>query len=196
MDRLKQRKRLYIGLGIVAVLLLYTFLTYNSFIKREEAVNKTWSDLQATYQRRFDMLPMLATVVKAAANFEQQTLVKLTEIRAQAQAVPTAVNKENYDKMEGIQADMANTTNSILAVVERYPDIKTQKNYRRMMDDVRGTERRIKVARQDFNEAVADYNKKVRGFPASLVAGIFGFGTKKGFSADAGNDNAPEIKIQ
>jgi LemA protein len=191
------RKWLIVG-GLVAVLVLFLWFTYNSLVGREEKMKASWSTLQATYQRRSDLLPSLNEVVQAAANFEQSTLVKLTEIRSKVGQVKLSEepNAYVYRQQEQLQGEVANTMNQVLAVIEKYPELKSQKSFLRFQDQIKGTENRIKVARKDFNEVVASYNTKVRSFPSNLAAGIFGFKKKDGFESEAGAEQAPEVRFK
>ncbi len=184
-------------LGFLAVVFIYGFISYNKFVSKEEKVKNTWDNLQARYQRRLDMIPSLVSVVKASSDYEKNTLVKLTEIRAQKAGVKITGNPESdiYKKIEAEQGDFANTFNRMIAVVEKYPDIKSQQNYVRLQDQIKGTENRIKIARKDFNYAIQDYNTYTRSFPSNLIAKIFGFAIKNGFTADGGAGTAPEINF-
>ncbi|MFV0606386.1 MAG: LemA family protein [Niabella sp.] len=191
------RKKILIALLILAVLsVLYFAVSYNRFIDKEEKVTTTYNNLQARYQRRFDLIPMLVSVVKASSDYEQKTLIQLTEIRASAGNLTVKnPSSANVQALEGRQADFANTFNRILAVVENYPEIQSQKNYLLLQAQIKGTENRIKVARADFNEAVKNYNIYVRSFPSSVVAKVFGFKAKEGFFAEDGAAKSVEIKF-
>jgi LemA protein len=194
MQKLGMKKIYIILLVSLAVLLLWGIITKNGLIGKEEKVTSSWNNLQVSYQRRFDLIPALTSVVKASSDFEKNTLVNLTEIRSKTgQITSNETSSSSYNTLEENQANFANTFNKILAVVEKYPDIKSQQNYVRLQDQIAGTERRIKFSRKEFNDAVLNYNKSVRSFPSSLVASIFGFKVKDGFVADGGADKAPEI---
>ena len=140
-----------------------------------------WGDLQTTYQRRNDLIPNLVSVVRGSSEYEKNVLTQVAEARARAAnfSISGDVNFQNYQQLEQLQAEVANSTNRALAVVESYPDIKAQKSFSALQTQLVGTERRIKVARADFNQAVADYNKKVRSFPSNLVAKLTGFELKR-----------------
>ncbi|HYJ37215.1 MAG TPA: LemA family protein [Chitinophagaceae bacterium] len=185
-------------LSILALIVIYSLVTYNSLIKREEKVKQKWGDLQTTYQRRNDLIPNLVSVVKGSSEYEKNVLTQVAEARARATnfSVSGDVSFQNFQQLEQLQAEVANSTNRALAVVENYPDIKAQKSFSALQTQLVGTERRIKVARADFNQAVAEYNKKARSFPSNLVAKLTGFEPKDGFRADAGAEQAPEINFQ
>ena len=180
---------------MLVVSLIYTAFSYNRLVKQEEAVKLAWSELQNLYGRRADMVPTLVTIVQGAAAFEQELLREVTEARSRAGTLQLTggPNAENYRQQEGAQAALAQSMNRVIAVVEAYPDLKATKNFIYLQAQLEGTERRIKVARKDFNAAVQAYNALVRQFPSSLTARTFGFREKEGFRADAAADTAPEV---
>lgn len=186
-----------VGGAILLVLLTWIITSYNSFVKKQEKVKLQWSEVQNTYQRRLDLIPNLVNVVKGVSDFEQTTLEKITEARSRAISGLSndELTAENYQQQKRLQDTLAAAANRLIIQIERYPALKGTAAYAGLQTQLEGTERRIKVARNDFNEAVADYNKKVRGFPSNLVAGIFGFKRKEGFEAVSGTEKAIEIKI-
>ncbi|MFT3903941.1 MAG: LemA family protein [Niabella sp.] len=183
--------------GAAVVLLgLYIMIAYNSLVKKEEKVQQTWSEVQATYQRRLDLTPNLVNVVKGVANFEQTTLVEIAEARQKAiSATGGDLNAANYQQQSRLQDNLAAATNRLIISIEKYPVLKGTDAYRALQTQLEGNERRIKVARNDFNKAVADYNQAARSFPKNMVAGMFGFKVKEGFQADAGSEKNVEIKF-
>ena len=186
-----------VGGAILLVLLTWIITSYNSFVKKQEKVKLQWSEVQNTYQRRLDLIPNLVNVVKGVSDFEQTTLEKITEARSRA-ITGLSINEltaENYQQQSRLQDTLAAAANRLIIQIERYPALKGTAAYAGLQTQLEGTERRIRVARNDFNEAVADYNKKVRGFPSNLVAGIFGFKRKEGFEAVSGTEKAVEIKF-
>jgi LemA protein len=192
-----KRKVGLIVVAVLAVIIISIIVTYNSLVKKAEKVNQQWSEVQNTYQRRLDLVPNLVNVVKGVSEFEQETLRKIAEARSNAISGLSndELTSENYNKQIRLQDSLASATNRLIAVVEKYPDLKSTEAYTGLQVQLEGTERRIKVARTDFNEAVADYNNKVRSFPANIFAGMLGFGKKSGFEADAGGNKAVEIKF-
>jgi LemA protein len=194
-----QKKRT--GLLIIGVALLLFIVwvtsTYNTLISKQEVVKKQWAEVQSTYQRRVDLIPNLVNTVKGQADFEQTTLEKITEARSNALQGLTnqELSGENYSAQRKLQDNLAVATNRLIIQIERYPSLKGTKAFAGLQTQLEGTERRIRVARNDFNAAVADYNKKVRSFPANMVAGMFGFTKKEGFVSDAGSDMPVEIKF-
>ena len=197
-QQLNKNKKWIILTAILVVLSIFFIVTYNGLVSREEQVKSHWSTLQSRYQRRTDLIPNLVTVVQASAEFEKNTLLQLTEIRSKAGGLQLSGDptSEAYQQLEKTQGEVANTMNQVLAVIEKYPTLKSQTGFLRFQDQIKGTENRIRVARSDFNASVAAYNKKVRSFPANIAASLFGFKSKKGFQAADGADKAPAVKFQ
>ena len=195
-----QRKKItgYLAGGVILlVLVLWIIISYNSLVKKQEKVKQQWSEVQSTYQRRIDLIPALVNVVKGVSDFEQTTLQKIAEARAKALSglTNTELTAENFKKQGQLQDTLAASANRMILLIEKYPALKGTAAYSGLQTQLEGTERRIRVARNDFNAAVADFNKKVRSFPSNLIAGIFGFKTKEGFAADPGKDKSVEIKF-
>jgi LemA protein len=194
-------KKKYTGIIVIAVLaILGIFLvtTYNGLVKKDEKVKLQWNEVQNAYQRRLDLIPNLVNVVKGEADFEHTTLVMVTEARSKAASVSVTgddLTPDKYKQQIAAQDELAGATNKLLITVEKYPTLKGTAAFRGLQTQLEGTERRIKVARKDFNESVATFNKSARGFPTSMVAGLFGFKAKEGFEADAGSDKSTEIKF-
>ena len=169
---------------------------YNGLVTQDENVKKAWNNVQSDYQRRTDLIPNLVNTVKGAANFEQETLTKLMEARAKATSVNVNADDLSPEKLAEFQAAQTQISSGIgrlLAVVENYPDLKANQNFRDLQAQLEGTENRIKVARNDFNTAVQTYNTQARRFPTNLFAGMFGFKVKEGFKADPGSERAPTV---
>jgi LemA protein len=185
----------YIVGGILAILIIYSITLYNSLVKKEEKVKQQWSEVQNTYQRRLDLIPSLVNTVKGVSGFEQGTLEKIAEARSSSGLSATQITADNFKNQSRLQDSVAASANRVILLVERYPALKGTEAYAGLQVQLEGTERRIKVARNDFNEAIADYNKKVRSFPANIIAGLTGFKKKEGFEAIAGSDKAVEIKF-
>ena len=171
---------------------------YNGLITQDENVKKAWNNVQSDYQRRADLIPNLVNTVKGAANFEQETLTKLMEARAKATSVNVNADDLTPEKLAQFQVAQTQISSGIgrlLAVVENYPDLKANQNFRDLQAQLEGTENRIKVARNDFNAAVQEYNVKARKFPMNILANMFGFAVKEGFKADPGSERAPDVKF-
>lgn len=190
-------KRLIIPGLIIALLTFYISTTYNSIVKLEEKTKQNWSEIQNTYQRRLDLIPNLVSVVRGVSDFESTVLQQIAETRSKASGVFTEqeINSENYTMQKQLQDSLASVTNRLILLIENYPDLKATKAYAALQTQLEGTERRIKVARKDFNESVFLYNQKVKKFPSNLVAGIFSFKARQGFNSDAGAEKSVEIKF-
>ena len=196
---MKQKKfsAILVGGVVLLILLILSITTNNALVKKEEKVKLQWSEVQNTYQRRLDLIPNLVNVVKGVSDFEQSTLEKVATARANAinGLSNNAITGENYQKQKQLQDTLAAAANRMIIIIEKYPTLKGTAAYSGLQTQLEGTERRIKVARNDFNASVADYNNKVRSFPANLFAGLFGFKKKDGFEAVSGADKSVEIKF-
>lgn len=194
------KKKSYTGYiigGIIAILVIYTIVTFNGLVKKEEKVKLQWNEVQNTYQRRLDLIPNLINVVKGGADYEQTTLQKLVEARSKAASVniTSDISAENFNQQTAIQDELAGAANRLMIAVEKYPDLRGTRAFTDLQTQLVGTERRIKVARKDFNAAIAEYNSSVKSFPTKLVAGMLGFSAREGFQSDSGTDKAIEIKF-
>ncbi|MBS1496489.1 MAG: LemA family protein [Bacteroidetes bacterium] len=187
----------YIIGACIILLGIYTIVTYNALVKKEEKVNLQWNEVQNAYQRRLDLVPSLVNTVKGAAQYEQNTLEKIATARAKASnaSASTDVTAENYQSQTTAQDELAGAANQLLISVENYPELKGTKAFIGLQAQLEGTERRIKVARKDFNASVAVYNSSVKSFPTKIIAGLFNFKAKEGFQSDSGTDKAQEIKF-
>ncbi len=194
----KKRYSGYIVGGILVVIGIWLMTTFNSLVKKEERLKLQWNEVQNAYQRRIDFIPNIVNVVKGQAGFEQTTLVKITEARAKAMSVnvtASEVSAEKFNQQLAAQDELASAANRLVIAVEKYPELKGTAAFEGLQSQLEGTERRIKIARKDFNGAVADYNSSVRRFPTKIVAGVFGFQPQDGFESDAGADKSVEIKF-
>ncbi|HVI46276.1 MAG TPA: LemA family protein [Chitinophaga sp.] len=184
---------------IVLVLLgLFGCSKYNGLVQQDENVKNKWGAVQSSYQRRADLIPNLVSTVKGAANFETETLTKVIEARASATQIKVNVDDLSPEKIQQYQAaqgQLSQALGRLLAVSESYPDLKANQNFRDLQAQLEGTENRINVARNDFNEAVNGYNSRMRTFPTNIIAGITGFKQKGYFEAQAGSEKAPEVKF-
>ncbi|RYY65691.1 MAG: LemA family protein [Chitinophagaceae bacterium] len=186
----------YIIGGILVIAGIWLVITYNGLVKKEEKVKLQWNEVQNTYQRRLDLIPNLVSTVKGGADFEQGTLQKVVEARAKAASVQVNnLTAETFNQQSAAQDELAGAANRLIIAVEKYPELKGTAAFRDLQTQLERTELRIKMARQDFNGAIADYNSSVKSFPTKLAAGLLGFGAKDGFKSDAGADKAQEIKF-
>ncbi|MDX1942513.1 MAG: LemA family protein [Saprospiraceae bacterium] len=173
--------------------------TYNGFVDTQEDVENAWGKVQSAYQRRSDLIPNLVNTVKGYANFEQETLTKVIEARAKATSIninPANATPEQLKAFQDAQAGVSQSLGRLLVTVEQYPELKANQNFLELQAQLEGTENRIKVERDNYNNVVTNYNKKVRRFPGNLYAGIFGFSQKAQFQAEEGAQNAPEVNFE
>jgi LemA protein len=190
------KRKLLVPLVIAVVLILYFIVTYNFLVKKDEKVKQDWSEVQNTYQRRLDLIPNLVSVVRGVSEFESSLLQKIAELRSNTASLnQSEISAENYAKQKRLQDSLASNVNRLIVLVEAYPELQATKAYLSLQTDLVGTERRIKVARKDFNESVYNYNRSVKRFPTNLVAGIAGFKSRKGFESVAGAEQAVEINF-
>src|SRR3989344_1606074 len=193
--KLKNSHWWLIGVGAVIVILLLSFWGMHSgLVNADENVNQKWGNVQTAYQRRADLIPNLVETVKGFRNHEAATLTKITELRSEAgQAKVNIDAATNPAEIEAAMGSMNSVLSRLLVIVEQYPDLKANENFLSLQDELAGTENRIKVERDGFNEAVKNYNLKIRKFPSNIVAGMFGFGLKTMFEAEAGSEVAPQV---
>lgn len=191
------KRKLLVPLAIAVLLILYFIVTYNSLVKKDEKVKQDWSEVQNTYQRRLDLIPNLVSVVRGVSEFESSLLQKIAQLRNNTAASlnQSEISAESYARQKQVQDSLASNVNRLIVLVEAYPELQATKAYLSLQTDLVGTERRIKVARKDFNESVYNYNRTVKRFPTNLVAGIAGFRSKKGFESTAGAEQAVEINF-
>jgi LemA protein len=189
-------KRIYQLVLLALVSTLFSSCGYNSMVDKREEVDKTWANIQSQYQRRSDLIPRLAKVVKSYADFEQETLTKVVEARAKATSInftADQLTEENINKFRAAQSAVSSGLSRLLAVVENYPDLKANQNYLDLQRELTGTENRIAVARNNYNDAVKGYNAYIKKIPRVIYAGWFGFKEKPFYQADAGSEKAPSL---
>ena len=181
---------------IVGIILIWGIGAYNGFVKKQEAMTTAWGQVENVYQRRADLVPNLVTVVKNYSEYEQGTLITVTEARAQ-KAAATTVNIENYTEsdlkdFQAAQDELGESLNRLIVSVENYPDLKANEEYLTLQAQLAGCENRILTERNRFNEAAKAYNQSIRKFPGKLIANMFGFKKRPYFEADEGADRVPE----
>jgi LemA protein len=187
-----------VGLGILAIIALWVANVYNAFIASEEEVESSWAQVENQYQRRADLVPNLVATVKGYAAHEQQTLEGVVEARAKATQItidPATATPEQLAAYQAAQGELSQALGRLLAVAENYPDLKANQNFRDLQAQLEGTENRITIARQMFNETAKAYNKTIRRSPNNILAGIFGFDKKPYFEAEEGASKAPKVEF-
>lgn len=193
----KSKKSKYLGLAGIVALALWVMSGYNSLVNKDEAVNQAWANVQSSYQRRADLIPNLVKMIKNYTNYESGTLEAVVNARSKATQMkldPNDLTEEKLKEFQASQNELGAALGRLLAISEAYPDLKASKQFEQFNVQLEGTENRIKESRDHFNAAVKEFNIKVRRFPNSLIAGIFGFEKKAMFEADAGAEKAPEIE--
>ncbi|HEY8919948.1 MAG TPA: LemA family protein [Chitinophaga sp.] len=191
-------KKWIIVVVVLVLLGMFGCNKYNGLVKQDENVKNKWGAVQSQYQRRADLIPNLVSTVKGAANFEQTTLTQVIEARAKATQVTINaddLSPEKIQQFQQAQGQLSSALGRLLAVAESYPQLKANQNFLDLQAQLEGTENRITVARNDFNEAVNGYNSSVRTFPNNIIAGISGFQQKGYFQAQAGSENAPKVQF-
>src|ERR1700710_51786 len=191
-------RNLLIVLGVIVFICLLGGCSYNGMVSKEENVKAKWGAVQSQYQRRSDLIPNLVNTVKGVANFEKSTLVDVTNARAKATSItvdPTKLTPETIQKYQAAQGQLSTALGRLLVASENYPQLRANENFSGLQAQLEGTENRINVARLDFNQAVQDYNSKIRSFPANITAKMFGFTEKGYFQADAGANKVPTVQF-
>ena len=195
-------KKTWITIAVVAVVVIALFGwvkgVYNGMVEQEESVNTAWSQVENVYQRRADLIPNLVNTVKGYAAHESETLQGVIEARSKATQV--SVNAEdlteaNIKKFQAAQGELQQALGRLLMLTENYPALKANENFRDLQAQLEGTENRITVERQKFNETAKVYNTNIRKFPNNIFAGMFGFEKKGYFEAQQGAEKAPEVKF-
>ncbi|HEY6065912.1 MAG TPA: LemA family protein [Thermoanaerobaculia bacterium] len=197
-----------LGLGCVALIVVLAVIvgismagTYNRLVTLGQEVDKQWANVESAYQRRADLVPNLVATVQGAATFEKSTLEAVVQARAsvgRAQInAPTAPSDPGQlAQFEAAQAQLGAALQRLLVVVERYPELKANQNFRDLQAQLEGTENRINVERNRFNESAQAYNTALKRFPTTLFASLLGFKPKAYFTAvTPGADRAPQVNF-
>lgn len=184
----------------IVVFVIYSFTAgvNNTAVEKEENAKMAWANVESSYQRRNDLIGNLVQTVEGAADFERGTLTDVIEARSRATSVNVDADNlsaAQIQQFQEAQSGVSSALSRLLVSVERYPDIKANQNFLQLQSQLEGTENRINVARDRYNEAVADYNTYIRVFPNNIFAGMFGFERMERFQADAGAENAPEVEF-
>jgi LemA protein len=191
-------KKVRIGLLAAVVAVLFSSCGYNKMVTMEEQVTSSWAQVENVYQRRADLIPNLVNTVKGYAAHEQETLEGVIEARSKATSVnidPTKLTPVTMKQFTQAQDGLSSALSRLMVVVERYPDLKANQNFMDLQAQLEGTENRITVERQKFNETTQLYNAYIRKFPQIIYAGWFGFEKKTYFEAQQGAEKAPEVKF-
>jgi LemA protein len=192
-----------VGLIIVAVIAIGVVMwgmgLYNSLVGLDESVRSAWSQVESQYQRRADLIPNLVNTVKGYAQQEKDVLLGVTEARAKVGQITVTKDvledPDAFSKFQAAQDQLSGALSRLLAVAENYPNLKSNENFMALQTQLEGTENRIAVERNRYNQSVQTFNTTIRRFPASLIAGFTGFREKQYFKAKEGSENAPEVKF-
>ncbi len=192
-------KKMLIGLGVVAALVVGVISIYNSIVKKEQGVKESWANVETTLQRRYDLIPNLVNTVKGYAAHEKETLQSV--VTARSEAMKTTVNVDLTDpatmeKLVSMQGDLEGALGKLLAVAEAYPDLKASQNFLDLQSQLEGTENRINVARTRYNEAVKTFNTAILLFPTNIVNNMMlGYKEYQYFKANQAAATAPTVKF-
>ena len=176
-------------IAIVVIALVFIVPKYNSLVNGEEQIESSWSQVENQLQRRFDLIPNLVQTAKGYAAHEEEVFTQIAQARTEYGGAATV------EEVAQANDDLSSALSRLLVVVENYPQLKSDVQFTRLMDELAGTENRLAVARQDYNEVVRTFNRDVRSFPGNLIAGVFGFETKEYFEAASGAETAPSVNF-
>ena len=182
----------------VAGLVLWVVKSYNNMVQLEEQVETAWGQVEIKYQRRIDLIPNLVATVKGYASHEKETFESVIAARAKATQItidPSNATPEQLAAFQNAQGELGQALGRLMAVAESYPELKANENFLQLQSQLEGTENRISVARDSFNETARLFNTTVRRFPANIIANIFGFEKKPYFEAEEGANKAPKIEF-
>jgi LemA protein len=182
---------------VIAIIIYYSIKgTYNSMVTKDEAVTAAWAQVQNVYQRRADLIPNLVNTVKGYAAHEKETLEGVIEARAKATSANINLSDpQSLQQFQQSQDRLSSALSRLMVVVEKYPDLKASQNFMDLQAQLEGTENRISVERQKFNETAQNFNTYIRSFPHNIYASIFHFEKKAYFQAQAGAEKAPEVQF-
>lgn len=192
-----KRTKYILILAVLSTLLLSS-CGYNNMVSKQENVESQWGNVENAYQRRADLIPNLVSTVKGYAEHEQETLTQVVEARAKATQTTVDVDdltEENIQKFQEAQGELGQALGRLLLIQENYPDLKANESFLALQDELAGTENRIAVERNKFNETAQDYNSYIRQFPRVIYAGWFGFKKKGYFKALPGAETAPKVEF-
>lgn len=188
----------YILLLIVTASLTLTSCGYNTMVNKQESVSSQWANVENAYQRRADLIPNLVSTVKGYATHEQETLEQVVSARAKATQTTidaSTLSEESIKEFQDRQGELGAAVGRLMMIQESYPELKANQNFLALQDELSGTENRIAVERNKFNQVAQDFNTYIKQFPRVIYAGWFGFKSKGYFQAAAGSDTAPKVEF-
>jgi LemA protein len=193
---MKKSVTIIIVIALLAAVAFWLVGKYNAMVSADENVKTAWAQVENQYQRRSDLIPNLVATVKGYAAHESQVLESVVAARAKATQVvvdPSKTSHEDLAAFQAAQGELSQALGRLLAVTENYPDLKANQNFLELQAQLEGTENRITVARNAFNESAKEYNQLIRMFPNNIVASCFGFEQKAYFEAESGAEKAPIV---
>ena len=185
--------------GVFVLMIMWYVSTNNRFVELKGNATKQWANVESSYQRRSDLIGNLVNTVKGAADFERNTLTAVVEARAKATSTTIDANQLDPSQLEAFQAaqgQLSSALSRLLVTVERYPELKANQNFLELQSQLEGTENRINVERNRYNNIAGDYNIAIKKIPASIIAGMGGFTEVALFKADSGAEAAPEVNFE
>jgi LemA protein len=191
-------KKWIIPVAIIGVLVLLAISSYNGLVGVQADAKTAWSKVESSYQRRNDLIDNLVRTVKGSADFEKSTLEAVINARAKATSItidPTNVTPEQMSQFQQAKTAEMSSLSRLLVSVEQYPNLKTTEAFKELQSQIEGTENRINVERDRFNDSVNIYDKKIKSFPSVIFAKLFGFNEIARFKADAGAEKAPKVEF-
>jgi len=195
-------KKSWIIIIVIAVVAIFIYSsvkgTYNNMVAMDEAVVSQWAQVENVYQRRADLIPNLVNTVKGYAAHEQETLTGVIEARSKATSTtidPSNLNAESIQAFQQAQGGLSSALSKLMVVVERYPDLKANQNFLELQSQLEGTENRITVERQKFNNSAQGFNTYIKQFPKNIYANVFDFETKAYFKAQENANEAPKVEF-
>jgi LemA protein len=191
-------KKIWIVLGVIALVIFWGVGAKNGMAESEVDIDAKWGKVQSAYQRRSDLIPNLVKTVQGVANFEKSTLTEVVQARASATQMKLDakdLSPENLQKYQAAQSNLSGALSRLLVVTENYPQLRATESFSELQQQLESSENRIKEERDNFNDAVSDYNKKIVVFPSSIIASISGYEKRAFFQAEAGSEKAPEVNF-
>ncbi|WP_415372836.1 LemA family protein [Patiriisocius sp. Uisw_047] len=188
---------------VIAIVIIVGFMVgpgfYNKAIDLKEDATAQWANVESSYQRRADLIPNIVKTAQGYADFERETFVKVIEARSKATSItidPSNITPAQLEQFQQAQQGLTSALSRLLAVFERYPDLKANENFKELINELERTENRINVERNRFNEAVKPFNKHLKSFPNNIINNFIGNYEDMGyFEADQGTENAPDVEF-
>ena len=189
---------LIIATAVIAIAILWVVNSYNRMVTAQEAVTTEWANVESQYQRRADLIPNLVATVKGYVAHENETLEAVVEARAKATQTTLDINnfsREDFEEYQAAQGELNSALGRLMMITENYPDLKANQNFRDLQEQLEGTENRIQITRQSYNNTARAYNTMIRRFPNNILSNMFGFDIVTYFKANAEVAKAPQVNF-